>query len=81
MSVGRTCRARASGRHSGRVFDGSKPASFEVSGSAELAEVDALVRGLAERDGEGNDRLAALAVAWVLRNSQPMKLEKPDYRR
>ena len=43
-------------------------------GSAEIDEVDALVRGLAERDGEGNDRLAALAVAWVLRNPQPMTL-------
>jgi hypothetical protein len=50
-------------------------------GAAEIAEVDALVRGLAQRDGEGNDRLAVLAVAWVLQNPQPMALEKPDYRR
>ncbi len=44
---------------------------------SEIDEVKSTVRGLAERQGEGNDRLAELAVTWVLKNRDPIKLEKP----
>ncbi len=48
---------------------------------SEIAEIESIVRELASRDGEGNARLAELAVAWVLKNPEPLALEKPSYRR
>ena len=50
-------------------------------GSSQLAEIESIVRSLVKRSGARNDRLAELAVAWVLLNPQPMALEKPDYGR
>ncbi len=50
-------------------------------GPSEIAEIASIVRSLHARGGAGNDRLAALAVAWVLRNPQPLPLEKPAYNR
>lgn len=49
--------------------------------TTDTAEIASIVGALVESGGEGNDRLAELAVAWVLRNPQPLSLEKPDYRR
>lgn len=50
-------------------------------GRTEVAEVESVARSLVERGGTGNGRLAALAVAWVLKNPQPLALKKPGYRR
>lgn len=50
-------------------------------GRTEVAEIESIVRSLVERNGEGNERLADLAVAWVLRNPQPLALRKPGYER
>ena len=50
-------------------------------GQSEVAEIESIVRSLHKQAGAGNERLAALAVAWVLRNPQPMALEKPSYGR
>ena len=50
-------------------------------GKTEVAEVESIVRSLVERRGTGNDRLAALAVGWVLKNPQPLALTKPSYQR
>jgi hypothetical protein len=46
---------------------------------SEVAEIKSIVRSLVGRDGAGNERLAELAVAWVLKNPQPLALEKPSY--
>ncbi len=48
-------------------------------GLSEVAEIESIVRSLIDRGGAGNDRLAELAVAWVLKNPQPLALEIPDY--
>ncbi len=50
-------------------------------GRPEVAEIESIVRSLRKRGGAGNDRLAAIAVAWVLRNPQPLALEEPSYER
>jgi hypothetical protein len=50
-------------------------------GPGEVAEVESIVRSLKGQRGAGNDRLAELAVAWVLKNPQPLALEKPGYQR
>jgi hypothetical protein len=42
---------------------------------SEVTEIQSIVRSLVERDGRGNDRLQALAVAWVLKNPQPLALD------
>lgn len=47
----------------------------------EIDEIESIVGSLVERGGAGNDRLAGLAVAWVLRNPQPMTLEDPCHGR
>ncbi|HVV85739.1 MAG TPA: ankyrin repeat domain-containing protein [Kofleriaceae bacterium] len=47
----------------------------------QLAEVRAIVDGLAARAAGDTDRLAELAVAWVLRNPTPVALASPAYRR
>jgi len=49
--------------------------------TCEVAETESIVRSFVKEGGEGNDRLAELAVAWVLKNPQPLVLEKPSYRR
>jgi hypothetical protein len=48
---------------------------------AEVEEVESIVNLLRKRGGAGNDRLAALAVAWVLKNPNPIALDEPSYRR
>jgi hypothetical protein len=50
-------------------------------GAAEVAEIKSIVRSLVERRGAENDRLAELAVAWVLANPTPLALDKPSYER
>jgi len=50
-------------------------------GPSEVAEIESIVSSLIEQGGAGNDRLAELAVAWVLKNTQPLALETPGYRR
>lgn len=50
-------------------------------GQVEIAEIESIVKALVEQSGAGNDRLAELAVSWVLRNPQPLPLEKPGYQR
>jgi hypothetical protein len=47
----------------------------------EVDEIAGIVRSLSESGGAGNARLAALAVAWVLRNPRPVPLPTPSYRR
>ena len=54
---------------------------FGSLGPSELAEIASIVGSLVEHAGAGNDRLAALGVAWVLKNPEPLPLEKPSYRR
>jgi hypothetical protein len=49
--------------------------------ASEVSEIKETVRALRERDGEGNDRLAELAVAWVLKNPEPLALDPPAYTR
>jgi len=48
---------------------------------SEVVEIEEIVRSLPGLSGVGSDRLAELAVAWVLMNPQPLALEKPGYRR
>jgi hypothetical protein len=48
---------------------------------AEIEEIASIVGSLRESGGAGNARLAALAVAWVLKNPRPIALFKPSYRR
>lgn len=50
-------------------------------GPTEVAEIDSVVRSLGKRAGAGNDRLAALAVEWVLKNPKPFVLNQPGYKR
>ena len=50
-------------------------------GRSEVTEIESIVSSLSKQDGAGDDRLTALAVAWVLRNPQPLALEKPSYGR
>jgi len=47
----------------------------------QVLEVDAIVQALKAEGGQGTDRLAELAVAWVVQNPQPLALETPDYKR
>jgi ankyrin repeat protein len=47
---------------------------------SELTEADAIIPAL-QRAGAGHDRLAELAVAWVLRNPSPIPLGTPTYSR
>lgn len=47
----------------------------------EVTEVKAIVRSLSAKDGDGHERLAELAVAWVLKNSSPLGLKRPAYGR
>jgi hypothetical protein len=46
--------------------------------SAEIVELAALVAEFKRKSGEPR-RLAELAVAWVIANPTPMKLETPAY--
>jgi hypothetical protein len=48
---------------------------------AEIEEIASIVRSLRKTGGAGNDRLAALAVGWVLKNPMPVPLLPPNYRR
>lgn len=50
-------------------------------GPGEIAEIGSIVRALVQQEGAGNARLAELAVAWVLKNPEPLALEQPDYGR
>jgi hypothetical protein len=50
-------------------------------GDRQLASLDDVIAGLARRGGEGHERLAELAVAWVKRNPTPLTLPRPAYRR
>jgi hypothetical protein len=47
----------------------------------EIEEISSIVRSLSKSGGAGNARLAALAVAWVLKNPRPLPLPMPSYRR
>jgi hypothetical protein len=47
----------------------------------EVEEIEEITQELLETGGEYNDRLMFLAVAWVLKNPQPIPLEPPSYRR
>lgn len=47
----------------------------------DIAEMESIVSSISRQGGEETDRLAELAVDWVLRNPQPIILEKPDYQR
>jgi hypothetical protein len=49
--------------------------------AAEVEEIASIVKSLSRSGGAGNDRLAALAVGWVLQNPKPVPLPKPSYRR
>lgn len=46
---------------------------------AELVEIRAIVQGLPRRPDSDLDRLAELAVAWVLRNLKPVAHSRPGY--
>jgi hypothetical protein len=48
---------------------------------AEVEEIASIVRSLRKSGGARNDRVAALAVGWVLRNPKPIALPRPSYRR
>lgn len=48
---------------------------------SDVAELKSVALSLSANSGRRNERLAELAVAWVLRNPQPLVLEKPSYGR
>jgi hypothetical protein len=48
---------------------------------AEIEEIASIVSSLVKSAGAGNDRLAELSVAWVLKNPNPISLPAPSYRR
>jgi hypothetical protein len=48
---------------------------------AEVEEIASIVGSLLQSGGAGNERLAALAVAWVVKNPKPVALSTPSYRR
>lgn len=50
-------------------------------GREEVAELETIAGGLKRNSGKGHDRMAQLAVAWVLNNPTPVPLENPDYKR
>jgi hypothetical protein len=47
----------------------------------EVAEIEAISKALRKSAGAGKDRLMELAVAWVLKNPQPIPLKAPPYGR
>jgi len=48
-------------------------------GRSEGTEIESIVSSLSRRDGAGDERQMELAVAWVLRNPQPLPLDTPSY--
>jgi ankyrin repeat protein len=48
---------------------------------ADIAAMKSIVSSISRQSEEETDRLAEFAVDWVLRNPQPIILEKPDYQR
>jgi hypothetical protein len=49
--------------------------------STAIAELDAIIAALDEQEGDGNARVAELAVHWVLLNPMPVPLAQPSYQR
>ena len=48
---------------------------------AEVEDIASIVGSLTNSGGACSDRLAALSVAWVLKNPKPIALPTPSYRR